>query len=254
MKILVIIVSYKDKGNLRECLRSLKSLGLDVYVHDNSRNNLGFAAGVNAALHFAQSKQKYDWVWLLNPDCTVQVKGKLDEFIRVYGNKYDIFSPVVYDEHGKIWFAGGKINKWTGECTHSPTINKKQLTLNKIQEKINKYKDIKSWGTEWVSGCSMFVKPAVFEKIGFFDERFFLFYEDVDFCLRARSADFRIGTIPDNLRVIHKVSQSVNKLPNKYTVEIKSKFYLLKKHWRYFFPTAYLISKLRYYKHKLNYH
>ena len=51
--------------------------------------------------------------------------------------------------------------------------------------------------------------------------------------------------------MIHKVSQSVDKLPNKYEIEMKSKFYLLRKHWKYFYPSAYLISKLRYLKHEL---
>jgi len=253
MKILVIIVSYKDEENLRECIGGLKPFGFDVYVHDNSFRNLGFAGGVNAALRLAslaQGKLKYDWIWLLNPDCIVSVKGKLGEFKGIYGSdkgigdvEYDIFSPVVYDTEGKIWFAGGKINVFTGECEHIKISNSKNSKERKGD---------RGWDTGWVSGCSMFIKPRVFENIGLFDEKFFLFYEDVDFCLRARQAGFRIGVVElDGLRMTHKVSPSVNKLSNKYEIEMKSKFYLLKKHRSYFYPTAHLISRIRYLKHKL---
>lgn len=272
MKILVIIVSYKDERNLKECLASLDSCRslprtamrggndkdiFDIYVHDNSSNNLGFAGGVNVALRFAQGKLRYDWIWLLNPDCTAEVKGILEDFIGFYGKKFDVWSPVVYDARGEIWFAGGKINRVTGECKHV-----REYRGNKGNKGDGSIET--SWETEWVSGCSMFIKPRVFEKIGFFDEKFFLFYEDVDFCLRARAAGFKIGVAGiggiggigglgglGSPRVIHKVSQSVNKLPNKYEIEMKSKFYLLKKHGDCFFPTAHLISKLRYLKHKL---
>ncbi len=255
MKILVIIVNYKDELNLRACLTSLDP-DLDICVVDNSGQrtrklevdefknvkvistgkNVGFAAGVNVVLRFARGKLKYDWVWLLNPDCIVN--GGLKEFMENYADKYDIFAPVIYDTKGKIWFAGGKINRWTGECCH----------------KINE--------VDWVSGCSMFISKKVFDAIGFFDEKFFLFYEDVDFCLRAKASGFRVGVIgKDNLedeeelerlKVIHNVSQSVKNLKDKYAIEMKSKFYLLKKHGEYFYPTAGLISWMRMVKHRMS--
>jgi len=257
MKILVIIIAYDDMEALKQCITSLLKTGfnLKIVIVDNFGDlpdyekyemikpvrNLGFAGGVNfgiksAGRHGGLPLQQYDWVWILNPDTEVKIKGILGEIKGIFGgmDKYDIFSPVIYDKKGEIWFAGGKINKWTGECTH---------------------KD-KNKETAWVSGCSMFVRPKVFEKIGLFDEKFFLFYEDVDFCLRAKTAGFKIGILDEKdlgMRIVHNVSKSVNNLKSteKYKIESESKLYFLKKHWREFYPSAFLISWARGTKHKI---
>ncbi|MFW5875173.1 MAG: glycosyltransferase family 2 protein [Myxococcota bacterium] len=60
---------------------------------------------------------------------------------------------------------------------------------------------------DWVSGASMLVRRAVFEDVGLFDERFFLYFEETDFCLRARRAGWGTLHVPDS-SVIHLGSAS----------------------------------------------
>jgi hypothetical protein len=52
------------------------------------------------------------------------------------------------------------------------------------------------YGTEYLSGCGMLIKKDVFKKIGLFDERFFLYYEDADFSVRAKKAGFDLVVVP----------------------------------------------------------
>jgi GT2 family glycosyltransferase len=60
---------------------------------------------------------------------------------------------------------------------------------------------------DWVSGASMMIRPAVFKAIGGMDENYFLFYEETDFCRRARGAGFSTWYVPEG-RVMHIGGQS----------------------------------------------
>ena len=68
----------------------------------------------------------------------------------------------------------------------------------------------KTESIDFATGCCMLIKSDVFKKIGFFDEDYFLTYEDVDFCLRAKDAGFKIDYIPSSI-IYHKVAQSMGK-------------------------------------------
>ena len=63
---------------------------------------------------------------------------------------------------------------------------------------------------DYISGCAMMIKRRVFEKIGLFDERYFLYFEDADFCLRAKKAGFKIAVDPKSM-VIHKLKEGKKK-------------------------------------------
>jgi GT2 family glycosyltransferase len=70
---------------------------------------------------------------------------------------------------------------------------------------------------DYVSGCGMLVRRAVFKCIGMFDRRYFMYFEDADFCRRARDAGFTIWCVPQ-AKMWHKVSLSVqrDKSSNRY--------------------------------------
>ncbi len=66
------------------------------------------------------------------------------------------------------------------------------------------------FGFDYLSGAGLLVKREVFEKIGLFDERYFLYYEDVDFCMRARKAGFKLATATTKFH--HAVSATTSSL------------------------------------------
>ena len=88
-------------------------------------------------------------------------------------------------------------------------------------------------GTEWVAGASMMVRREVFESIGFFDEQYFLYFEEEDFCKRANNAGWQCWYVPES-RVVHLVgaasgfSDTRKKAPRRpsYWFESRRRFFL----------------------------
>jgi GT2 family glycosyltransferase len=112
-----------------------------------------------------------------------------------------LFGTVVFhaDEPHKVWFAGGALDPWTLRDWHD--------------SRYLEHADLpaEAWGTTWLSGCSVLVPRAAYERIGAWDERYFLYEEDVDWSLRARKAGIARLMVPDAC-VLHQGSASVRKL------------------------------------------
>lgn len=208
-KIFVIILNYNGKDTIKSCLDSVFCSDYSnlevVFVDNNSKDgslefaknifpkfhfiknesNLGFSAGNNMGIRFALEKMA-DYVFLLNNDATLE-KDTLSKLIRSAENsKAGIFSPIIFNGNGKIWFSGGKII-WT---------KMRAIHINKKPNKKNSYP------TQYVTGCAMLIKKEVFKKIGLLSEDYFLYYEDADFCLRAKKEGFDSIIIPE-AKIIH---------------------------------------------------
>ena len=219
-KLFVIILNYNGKDTIKNCLDSVFCSNYPdfetVVVDNNSKdgsfeiaknsfpkfhfiknkNNDGFAAGNNVGIRFALEKMA-DYVFLLNNDAVLE-KDTLSKLIRFAENsEAGIFSPVILNRKKEIWFSGGTI-KWSKmRAVHS----------GKRPEKKVPYK------TEYVTGCACLIKKEVFKKTGLFSEDYFLYYEDTDFCIRARKEGFKCMVVP-NSKIIH-FEKSESDLSNK---------------------------------------
>jgi len=207
-KVFIVIVSFNNRRDILECLESLKDERIEVIVVDNkssdgsieavkskfkqikileNKKNIGFAAASNKGIRYAL-REKADYVLLLNPDTIVE-KNFPSVLLK---KKADIISPVIKFKRKGEWVYdfGGRVNFLIGRTRH---LEKKSLNtpLSPI---------------DYVSGCCILIRRKVFEKIGFLDERYFLFFEDVDFCLRARKAGFRVALEPESV-ILHKLSE-----------------------------------------------
>lgn len=180
MKLFIIVVKYWSEESLKSCLNSLRKVSLpidwqkEVILIDNSQHNVGFAAGVNKGFKKA-IKAGAEAVLLLNPDTEVK-----PEFLKpLLDNRAEIVAPVIkFWRSGKwVYDYGGKINWWIGRTKHL----KKPTKI------------------DYVSGCAMLIRRPVWEKIGFLKESYFLYFEDVDYCLRAKKAGFVIAVEPKSL-------------------------------------------------------
>jgi GT2 family glycosyltransferase len=171
---------------------------IDLEVIKN-RKNLGFAGGINIGIKEALKDKDTDYILILNND-TILPPLLLTELLR---NPADITAPVVkfkWDNQWKYDF-GGKVNWNIGRTYHLETNNWA----------------MKQFGNEtidYVSGCCLLVKRRVFEEIGLFDERFFFYFEDADFCLRAKKAGFNIMVNP-NISIYHKLGRSIGRWSNR---------------------------------------
>lgn len=179
-KLAIIILKFNGEEKLKTCLNSLNLARIagdwqkEIIIIDNTRNNLGFAAGVNQGIKKAQ-KLETDAVLLLNQDTQVE----RDFLSSLLSNPAGIVAPVIkFHRKGEyVYDFGGKINRWLGRSTH--------VEFN--------HRDCQAQSADYVSGCAMLIRRPVWEKIGLMDERFFLYFEDADYCLRAHRAGFKIS-------------------------------------------------------------
>ena len=222
-KVSIIIVNYNNSNDTIECLKSIenfdnrlevilvdngsnkadfealegymsKEIGINVVLLKNSQN-LGFAGANNQGIKKAIERGA-DYVLLLNNDTIVEkdfLKNLLIEAER--DNNQSIYSPLIfhYPEKDKIWFVGGRF-KGFAEARHIRKIGNSD--------------------TDFLSGCCMLVPANIFSRVGFFDEKFFLYYEDVDFCLRARAQGIKLRIVFDS-KIYHKVSSVTKKINNQ---------------------------------------
>lgn len=218
-----VILINNTQGDISE----LTSIIPGTQLIDN-RSNAGFARGVNQGITLALADPQVDAVLLLNNDLTI-THGNLVQLgltftkIRTAG----IVSPILHHTRGYDW--GGKYSRWTGMVRHTnwPNIPK---TVQSVSH---------------VAGAAMLIKREVIDKIGLFDERFFLYFEDLDFCLRAAAAGFTLHISPDV--VAEHTMSSGSHLLRRTFYQWHSHLQFVGKHFsRLTYPTAYLYDLLFY--------
>lgn len=228
-KILIIILNYNGWDDTKECLESLNKVeyeNFEVILIDNGSaekppeiggqfsnlkitqvfndKNLGFAGGNNQGIKMALQKGA-EYILLLNNDTLVEPDflAKLVEVSKKDGGKIGIVGPLMlYPDKKIIWSAGGKITSdYKGEL----------IGYNQSDE--GQFKNPAH--VEYISGTCLLIKKAVIEKIGLISEDYFLYYEDVDWCTRARATGYECLLVPE-ARIYHKVSKSTQEFSYPY--------------------------------------
>jgi GT2 family glycosyltransferase len=198
-KVFVIILNYNGFDVLKKCLTSVFKIdypNLEIIVVDNNsldgsleiakanfskaifiknESNLGFAAGNNVGIKFALERAA-DFILLLNNDVEVEKNFLMQLIDNVAENeKIGIASPVIFDgETREVWFSGGRMDWWGMKA-----INRKDIQTKNY------------FNTDFITGCAMLIRAAVFQKVGLLDEDYFLYYEDADFSLKSKKAGFQ---------------------------------------------------------------
>jgi GT2 family glycosyltransferase len=217
-RVLIIVLCYNGVELTLECLASLRQLSIpqaDVLIVDNASSdgtpaavrarfpevavietgaNLGFAAGNNVGLRYALERG-YDYALLLNNDTEV-APDFLKELVTAAESAPEIgvVGPTIvyYERPDLIWSAGGAID-WQRGTSAMRGIGEPVAQLPPAARDV-----------DFVTGCALLCKRAVLERVGLLDERFFMYYEETEWCVRARRAGFRILHVP-SARVLHKI-------------------------------------------------
>lgn len=170
----------------------------------NSPNNKGYGSGLNLAIK-KTFQENPEAILIVNNDIILEKTtiSCLIDFIE--RKKVHIISPKILDSRGKIWFAGGEIDKNRFTAGH------------------------KAGKLDFLSGCCMLIKSEVFKKIGLFDEKFFMYYEDVDFCLRARKVGFKLAIVPQAIAYHYQEKNFFQKNKMEYYLA-KNHLLFVKKH------------------------
>jgi GT2 family glycosyltransferase len=217
----VVTVTYNSAsvlGDFLESLRQQDGIDLRLYVVDNgstdataaliraampqldidwipNAQNLGVAVGNNQGIIRALA-DGYDWVLLLNND-TMFRHGFLSDLIAV-AEKHaaPILTPTIEatDPPETVWFFSGSISPMRGmRVRHLDMGEPMRRDLPVIFE------------TPYASTCCLLVSRRVFEIVGLMDPTYFVYGDDVDFCLRARRAGFPYQ-VAGQLKLLHKAS------------------------------------------------
>jgi len=232
----IIIISFNTRDLLRDCLNTLfreaGEINYEIFVIDNaskdgsatmveqefpqvkliqSEVNLGFAAANN--LGFAQASGRY--IVLLNSDAFLMPQA--------------LPNAIAYmDNDPQIGIGGarliGREGAWQPSARMFPNLLNDLLALSGLA---NKYPTSRFFGrmdrtwadhnqaaiVDWVPGAFSIIRRNVLDKIGYFDEQFFLYYEEVDLCRRTQVAGYTIWYWPDVV-VIHLGGESSKTLSN----------------------------------------
>jgi len=187
--------------------------------------NKGFAAGMNAGLRRALESGA-DQAFILNND-TIVDPDCIPNLVNYAAAEYGILAPLIYSYYQPdlVWAAGGQ--------THSTLLERQDPWAGKPDpgqwpEKIDQ---------DFVTGCAMLLSRQFLTTVGLFDERFQLYYEDSDLCLRARRAGFKIAMIP-TAKIWHKVATSSGggDSPSERYWMARSSIRFFRKHARGFQP------------------
>src|SRR5262249_35890078 len=143
--------------------------------------NLGYAGGNNAGMR-AAIQNGADFVFLLNND-TIVDRDVVRHLVEAAGKNTEgaFFCPKIYfyAEPTKIWYAGGK---WDPSRSRSAHVG---YGVEETGQSYNAIREI-----DYACGCALLARATVIRQIGMLDERFFLTFEETDWCFRARAAGF----------------------------------------------------------------
>lgn len=208
--IVTVILNTNRREDTLACLESLTRsdyVNLQILVLDNHSTdgsvmaiqqafpqvtiipltqNLGYAGNNNVGIQAALDRGA-DWVFVLNED-TVLSPDCLSKMIDV-GEKdpqIGILGPMVYhyDEPDIIQTAGGKFGRYW-ESIH---LAQNEPDRDQFQH---------PHPVDWISGCGIMVRRAVIEQVGMIDERYFYYWEETEWCLRAGKNGWRIMHVPE---------------------------------------------------------
>jgi GT2 family glycosyltransferase len=218
----VVIVNYhtwEDTARLVRQLRrsdSFRSAAAEVMVVDNGSpphpqrarlrraegvslrcwgRNRGFARAVNEGVRLSRG----DWLLLLNPD--VSVADDFLDGVMTLADRLDRESPGVGIAGLGLRDADGRPQ---GSAGPFPTFGSTVLGLLRPRAWREYHRSPAAGPVDWVSGCGMMVRRRVLVELGGLDPAFFLYYEDVDLCRRARQAGWEVRHEPALALVHHR--------------------------------------------------
>ena len=246
----IILVSYNTRELTKNCLKSIyeqtKGVDFDIFIVDNnsedgsqqmikeefpqvtlieSNENLGFGRANNVAIK--QSNAKY--VFLLNTDTILlnnSVKILYDFMEKEENKNIAACGGNLFDENKNHTFSHGVfLSPWS---KFLKTFGLKYLdkkTLSKLKaDYTNKNSELKE--VEFICGADLMMRKSILDKIGLFDEKFFLYYEETELQHRMKEKGYKIFIVPE-AEIMHLESASSKNLVYKKQLFLQSEYYYL---------------------------
>jgi GT2 family glycosyltransferase len=255
MSLTIVIVNYNTERLLRDCLQSVyggaNGTPMDIWVVDNNSRdnsvpmvraqfprvkvienptNVGFSRANNAVISQARS----DYILLLNPD-TLILDDAIERMVKFM------------NEHPRVGIAGCKVLNRDGTlqlaCRRSiPTPEVAFYRLSGLSRLFPANKTVARYNMTYespdhthevdaVSGAFLMIRTEAVQEVGLLDERFFMYGEELDWCLRVKRAGWAVMYHPD-AQIVHYKGESTKYNSSKAAVEFYRAMYLFhKKHF-----------------------
>jgi len=214
----IVVVNYHSQeliGRLLDSLAAQVRLPYRVVVVDNSEtpdtvlleqrfpavvvlrseHNLGFAGGCNRGIDYALERD-FSFILLLNPDTRAE-DDFLSPLVQVLERypAYGMVGPKIYADtpaapRSRIWNCGGKLNWWLGGQRRLLPDAPPGVPVQPVS---------------YLSGCALLLRSQAVREVGLMDERYFLYFEDLDYVQRFLRAGWRVGYV-HGAELIHQVS------------------------------------------------
>ncbi|MBI4089885.1 MAG: glycosyltransferase family 2 protein [Candidatus Kerfeldbacteria bacterium] len=257
----VIIVNYKEPGFLRQCLKGIRSanprLTYEIIVIDNASNdgsvdmvrehfpdvqllaqtvNRGFAVGVNLGLRASSGR----YVLILNPDMAI-FAGSLESLVAYLDahSQVGMVAPKLLNPDGSVQMSCLLFPKLTTPILRRTPIGQLPFARRQLRAYLMVDWDHRAERpVEWVLGSCMLVRRSAVDHVGPMDERFFMYFEDVDWCRRFWEKHWRVVYLP-SVQLVHYHQRMSAENPGlkgvfqKLTrIHIQSGFKYFQKYWR----------------------
>ncbi|MBL7141605.1 glycosyltransferase family 2 protein [Patescibacteria group bacterium] len=238
MVLSIIILNYNHKNLLKNCLKSLKEAGIkldyQIIITDNNSNdnsqeflsqikisarsgfasgekdpdlkvilnnrNLGYAQANNQAIKMAHGK----YVLILNPDVVV-LPNSIERLIKYLqkNKKVGVVGPQLLNPNKTIQYSCYRFPKLITPAVRRTFLGK----LPGFKRELERYLMLgfdhqQTREVDWLIGACLMIKKEVLEEVGYFDERYFLYFEDVDLAKKVWQAGYKVVYVP-KAQMIH---------------------------------------------------
>jgi len=270
-KITAIVLNYRHRKDSCECISALKKSDLgekiDFILVDNSptpynkkffkrkfiginyipsSKNLGFAGGNNQGIKEALNK-KAEYILIINPDVTVSKKFFTPLLKNFTDNKVGIVAPAIsHKQKDGIYFGfEGKVDWSLAKPEH---------------RNLKKNDSLKQVKAEFVTFACVIISANTFKKAGLLDDKYFMYFEDVDYCLTAGRKGIK-SILDPSVVVEHRTSSSFSRPTGKLLISFKSHLRFINKWLRgskkikpfvnalLLYPYLYVLWTYHYYKY-----
>lgn len=236
----IVVDNASGDGSAEQIRGAIEERGWDWVKLILSPTNGGYGAGNNIGICWALARgDAADFYWLLNPDTEVRPSAgvALAQFMSL-NPAAGVAGSALLERDGKPWFYAFRFPTILGELERGACLailsrllkNRSVLRpMGSVPEKV-----------DWVSGASFLIRRELLDAGSRFDQAYFLYYEETDFCLQARRAGWECWYVPDSV-VMHIAGQSTGVTGHQIALRrlpaywFRSRqYYFLKNHGRFY--------------------
>jgi len=265
VEVSVVVVSYNSRAVLAPCLESLKKQSLfertEVIVVDNAssdgtptmvrerypwvkliagRKNIGFSRGVNVGIREARG----EYFLVLNPDTVVRSDSieRLVDFMERTPSAGIVGPKLIYQD-GNIQYSCRRFYTWRVLVLRRTVLGKIFKNSSAVADHLMLDFDHETTReVDWILGACLLVRRETVESVGLLDERFFLYFEDVDWCYRMKHKGWKIFYYPESVVIHNYARESAQSVINRSVIAHLASLIRYYDKWN---PVFYLIKKYR---------